>query len=428
MKFIPLILILSFAGFHNILCAQPDSLNALTVVMQKKLNLTEDQLIRVDSINVKYAEQRNQIRQLSGRREKFRQLKVLAKARDHEMQVILTAEQFQNYRMLKADLKEKFKETYQTGKNQTTPENSNSRTENAANYVRFTTRDGRERQYRLYLPESHPDSLPLVIVLHGTYGTGERMQKALGFDEYAGQYGFMVAYPNAYTPPEARQTARWNDGRETLESSQQGIDDVAFILEMIEHINANTPVDRRRIYVTGASNGGIMTYRLGCAAAKTFAAIAPVIGNIADNERSDATSFFNTCNPEAPVSVLAINGDADPFIPIDGGKVCQNIPKQFCEGGFVVSQEKSLAKFFSMNDCSGEFTATFLPVQFEDSTRVEKRDYLCNSNSEIIAYIIHGGGHAWPPLTPQLDSRSGKSTKNLDATKIIVEFFMQHVK
>jgi len=112
MRSISLILILFLPGLPGILfsqSAQPDSLNPLTVLMQQQLNLTEEQIARVESVNVKSATQRIQIQQLSGRWEKFRKSKALSKARDQEMQAILTVEQFQNYLALKDNLKEKLK-------------------------------------------------------------------------------------------------------------------------------------------------------------------------------------------------------------------------------------------------------------------------------------------------------------------------------
>jgi len=139
------------------------------------------------------------------------------------------------------------------------------------------TVDGLERSYILHVPPAANQPLPLIIVLHGTYGTGRKMEFGLGFDPYADQRGFYVAYPNAYQEPGESQTAHWNDGRGTLESSYAGIDDVKFIVSMVDDIGGQVPLDKRRVFVTGASNGGMMTYRLGCETSRVFAGITPVI-------------------------------------------------------------------------------------------------------------------------------------------------------
>jgi polyhydroxybutyrate depolymerase len=277
--------------------------------------------------------------------------------------------------------------------------------------------DGRTRTWILRVPPSaeNNEPLPLLVVLHGTYGTGSKMQRALGFDPYADQRGFYVAYPDAYQKTGGQDTARWNDGRGTLESSLQEIDDVLFITEMIAEIGRNVVLDASRVYVTGASNGGMMTYRLGCETANVFAGIAPVIANIPE-------PIFDACTPQATLAFLSINGSLDPFIPLDGGEVCENV-RFGCEGGWVVSQAQSAGKFVESNACQPDPLVTLLPVLEQDGTSVEQQTFPnCQHGAQVKAYIVQGGGHNWPPLPSQLQA-SGPRTKNLDATRIIVDFF-----
>lgn len=277
--------------------------------------------------------------------------------------------------------------------------------------------DARIRTWILHAPPvaEAGKPLPLLVVLHGTYGTGRKMQRALGFDSYADQRGFYVAYPDAFQEPGARDTARWNDGRGTLASSLQGIDDVQFIIEMVAEIGRNAALDSSRVYVTGASNGGMMTYRLGCETAGVFAGIAPVIANIPE-------PIFDTCTPQAPLAFLSVNGSADPFIPLEGGEVCENV-RLGCEGGWVVSQARSATKFVEVNGCDPHPLLEVLPVLEQDGTSVELQTYLnCQNGVQVLAYIVRGGGHSWPPLPSQLKT-AGPRTKNLDATKVIVDLF-----
>lgn len=279
------------------------------------------------------------------------------------------------------------------------------------------TVDGLERTYILHVPPAANHPLPLIIVLHGTYGTGRKMESGLGFDPYADQRGFYVAYPNAYQKPGENQTARWNDGRDTLESSYAGIDDVKFIVSMVDDIAAKVPLDKSRVFVTGASNGGMMTYRLGCETSGVFAGIGPVIGNIPE-------LIFNSCNPTTPLNFLAINGDVDPFVPFNGGEVCADTPSRFCEGGWVRSQPESLAKFSAANGCEIAPQSAILPTLVADGTTIEEQSYTnCSSGAQVKAYIIHNGGHTWPPRESQVRA-GGQATANLDATKVIVEFFL----
>lgn len=282
----------------------------------------------------------------------------------------------------------------------------------SGNYHETITVDERERAYILHVPPQvdTASTLPLLIVLHGTYGSGRKMQLGLGFDNYADERGFLVAYPDAYND------MRWNDGRGTLDSSAEGVDDVAFILAMIEAIADNVALDETQVFVTGASNGGMMTYRLGCETTGVFAGIAPVIGNIPE-------PLAESCAPSAPITFLSINGDSDPYIPLAGGEVCAEVERG-CEGGQVISAEASWELFAAANGCSLSSTKETLPTLVDDGTTIQKTIYPdCPNGIQVVAYVIQGGGHTWPPRSPQLPG-GGQPTGNLDATQTIVDFFL----
>ncbi len=275
--------------------------------------------------------------------------------------------------------------------------------------------DGLNRTFILHVPpavrEGQP--LPLLIVLHGGGGTGQKMQRFLGFDSYADERGFYVAYPDSSQPPGERGTFHWNDGRGTERTSD--IDDVKFLLEMIAEIGRRVPLDASRVYATGASNGGMMTYRMGCETEGVFAGIAPVIANIPE-------PIFDSCHPSAPLNVLAVNGSADPLIPLEGGAVCEGI-RVGCAGGRVVSQAESVGRFAAANGCDPEPQSVTLPVEVEDGTFVEQQTYVnCAGRAQVVAYIVHNGGHTWPPRPGQLPA-AGAQSRNLDATRLIVDFF-----
>ena len=275
------------------------------------------------------------------------------------------------------------------------------------------TVDGRERTYLLHIPTKFdPDQRrSLVVVLHGTFGTGDKVEGQTGFSELADKEGFIVVYPDAL--------ANWNDGRGTSDAAKKGVDDISFIKNLVFELQRKLPVDESRIYAAGVSSGGIMTYRLGCETS-LFAAIAPVIANIAE-------SIANTCNP-VPTALIAINGVEDPFVPFNGGECCKT-PRGGGEGGKVISNQKSLEIFAQSNVCSLSPKKEMLPVLVEDGTSVEKKTYAsCKDEKDIIAYAIHGGGHAWPPNPPQAPRMTGASSQNIDATQVIWEFFEGQAK
>jgi len=194
---------------------------------------------------------------------------------------------------------------------------------------------------------------------------------------------------------------------------------VGFILAMIEDISRKITLDRSRIYVTGLSNGGAMTYRLGCQASEAFAAIAPVIATMPE-------FIYNNYKPQGPISFLSINGRDDPFIRLKGGYVKD---PESGEKVATCSLKKSVSIFVTVNGCSDAYSSQTLPVVFQDGTSVEKFTYNnCQSDTEVVSYIVDGMGHAWPLGSDSASGSRKSSTKNLDATKEIVEFFLRHHK
>lgn len=136
--------------------------------------------------------------------------------------------------------------------------------------------NGLKRTYWLHIPPPQfaGQLLPLVFALHGGGGSGRKMAGFTGFNRLADREGFMVAYPDGVEK-------HWNDGRDLARyrAQRENIDDVGFIAHLMDTLEKDYPVDPGRIYVTGASNGALMSYRLACELTDRIAAIAPVIWN-----------------------------------------------------------------------------------------------------------------------------------------------------
>src|SRR5262245_14096167 len=134
------------------------------------------------------------------------------------------------------------------------------------------------RTYRLYkakVPSKTP--MPLIFVLHGGGGSGSQMEELTRaqFNRLADKRNLLIVYPDGIG-------RSWNDGRSDLrvQAVQDNVDDVAFLKSLADKIAEQNSVDRRRIYSTGISNGGLMSYRLACDAADFVAAVAPVAANL----------------------------------------------------------------------------------------------------------------------------------------------------
>ena len=103
----------------------------------------------------------------------------------------------------------------------------------------------------------------------------------------------------------------WNDCRADAESNPK-TDDVKFIRALIQNVAKSCAIDRSRIFASGMSNGGNMALRLALELSDQIAAVAVV---------ASAMPKVNICGPPAhPVSVLFMNGTADPLLPYEGEK------------------------------------------------------------------------------------------------------------
>jgi len=248
---------------------------------------------------------------------------------------------------------------------------------------------GLTRTYRYYAPSEPGGSLPLVIVLHGAGGASESMPGVTHFDQLAAEQGFIVVFPDGFEK-------HWNDLRGIPEWSaqQRNVDDVGFISALIDRFITQHNADPARVFVTGISNGGLMSHRLGCELAGKIAAIAPVV-------RTLTTRLSDQCKPVRPISVLMFFGTADKLVPFGGG-----IQKMGSVETPVLSAQETIERWAVLNGCSNnpEVTKTTRPP---GSRQVFAS---CRQGVEVVAYIREGAGHKWPE----------------DATALIWAFFKKH--
>jgi polyhydroxybutyrate depolymerase len=264
-----------------------------------------------------------------------------------------------------------------------------------------------QRIYHVHLPPTAPAGgrLPLVIVFHGGGGTAKGAARQYGFNQLADARGFVVVYPEGVD-------RRWNDGRGTTGL----VDDVGFVSATIDQLRKNLPIDPRRVYATGMSNGGILSHRLGCELSGKIAAIAPVAGTMATPEPP-------RCAPKTPVSVVEFHGTEDRFVPYGGGDILKQP-----ERGSVLSVADTTALWSRLDGCPTTPRLADLPPSHpEDGTRIRRVTYgPCSRTSEVTLYTVIGGGHTWPGTAwiPLL----GTVSRQINATEIIWEFFERHPK
>ncbi|HTX93365.1 MAG TPA: PHB depolymerase family esterase [Mycobacterium sp.] len=227
---------------------------------------------------------------------------------------------------------------------------------------------GQSRSYRLYRPAGLPAKASLVVMLHGGFGTAEQAERAYGWDQLADGAKFIVAYPDGL-----HRAWNTNGGGCCGRPAREGVDDVGFITAAVADIAKNVGIDSSKVYATGISNGGIMSYTLACNTG-VFAAIGP-----------DSATQLDPCPSPHPTSVIHIHGTADRLIPYDGGRGASVI-----DGPSVAN----VNAFWRNIDRCGAPTAT-------TNGGVTTSTATCPDHRAVVLVTVDGGGHEWPSFATE---------------------------
>jgi len=232
------------------------------------------------------------------------------------------------------------------------------------------TAGGLSRTYRVYKPTGLPAAAPLVVMLHGGFGSGEQAEKSYGWDQLADSAKFIVAYPDGLG-------RAWNVHGCCGRPAKDG---VGFVTAMV-----------------GISNGGMMSYTLACTSG-ILAAIGP-----------DSATQLDACTAPHPTSVMHIHGTADLLIPYNGGH------------GLGVVNGPSVAdvnaSWRNIDQCGQPALSTDGPVTTSTAE--------CPGNRSVVLVTIDGGGHQWPGGTTFLE-RGDTTSQALNATETLWQFFAAH--
>ncbi|MDZ7789216.1 MAG: FG-GAP-like repeat-containing protein [Xanthomonadales bacterium] len=257
--------------------------------------------------------------------------------------------------------------------------------------------NGTARYYRYYVPETLSSRPAAVLFLHG----GNRSMRtsmppasngSAVWPAIADENGFVLIVPNGTD----RQTGDalgdkqvWNDCRVSAPDVQ--IDDTGFLVELIDFAVTDLGVDSQRVYVTGSSNGGLMSFRMAIEAPDLVAAIAPFIAN---------QPVGSEClMPNEPMPIMLTLGTSDPLMPFEGGEVASS-------GTFVRSADATLNLWLEQNGLAGiEPTTTTRPdLDPGDGSVVESRLWSAENSPSVRLDVMIGGGHAMPSPTRRLSA------------------------
>jgi polyhydroxybutyrate depolymerase len=250
-----------------------------------------------------------------------------------------------------------------------------------------------DRTYILHVPPQYDGStrLPLVLNFHG-FGSNARNQVAYSrLPQKADEAGFIVVTPDGAGTPQ-----QWNNAQ-----APGAADDVGFIRELLDHLEATLCIDPARMYAAGISNGAAFSSRLACNMPERIAGIALIA----------ATIYPVVCDSAQATPVIAFHGTADACVPYEGGTTA-------CGRGNLPVQpvETYAAGWARHNGCDPTPAQTQLTVHVRTTAYSD-----CAENTAVLLYTVEGGGHTWPGAVDV--PRLGPVTAEIDATDLLWEFF-----
>lgn len=279
--------------------------------------------------------------------------------------------------------------------------------------------DDQARTYALYVPSSYDpaEPMPVMMVLHGRFGTGETTAEWTDMNRIAEENGFIAVYPDGLVYPDAQvwYDTGWNYMRGTEYSMREEPNDSEFLANVLHDMALDLTIDPTRVYVVGISNGGFMVHYLACHDPERYAAFADVMG-------SGYLGMETVCQSETPVPMMMVHGTYDDNIlwngittMIDGREVYSSYP---VNGVF---------QFWAVhNQCDIDNVDMEDLPQLGQSPNSSVRIFTlpCPEGIEMKFFAVLGGGHSWPGTADSVESAvENRINMDIDTGEELWAFF-----
>jgi len=285
---------------------------------------------------------------------------------------------------------------------------------------KVTLASGVERWYLRHVPPAHDGTtpVPVVVDLHGYSEGAEAHTLVSGLGPYGDQQGFVTITPHGS-----------GLGPVPLWDPTPGGPDQVFLERVLDDVEATLCVDTARMFVTGLSNGAMMTSTLACELSDRFAAAAPVAG----------VTEVEDCDADRPVPVVAFHGTDDGFLSYDGGFGPQAAGLPSPDGRDTLGDMADLpgdpvdpngppvpevmAEWADRNGC-----ADTAPEDQAVADDVTVLSFDCPAGADAELYRVEGGGHSWPgsEVLANVENIVGHTTMSISANEVMWKFFEQH--
>lgn len=273
--------------------------------------------------------------------------------------------------------------------------------------LRTMPHGGRQRSYLVH-DFGRAGPAPVVLVLHGGGGNAANAVKMTGFDRIARREGLIAVYPEGTSVQTRFRMFAWNAGHCCASAMDGRVDDVGFIGAVIDALIASGRADASRVYVTGMSNGAMMTHRIGRELSTKVAAIAPVAGAV----------FGDEPPPKGPVASFIVTGAQDDIVPGAGGPLRVRLPFGRRSADRDAAPAVAQATYWTRANGCGE------PLRTETAAYKKAAWTNCRSGAPVVFVSVLDNGHAWPGGQPGREG-AAQPTRAYDASEEIWAFLRQ---
>ena len=263
--------------------------------------------------------------------------------------------------------------------------------------------DGIQRDYILYIPAIYDGNtnVPLVLNFHGINSNATEQMFYGNFRNIADTEGFILVHPEGTL---LNGGQHWNvDSFTPGTTIGSTADDVGFTEALIDELSNLYAINSDRVYATGMSNGGFMSFLLACQLSEKIAAVASVTGSM-------TPETYDACNAQHPTPVLQIHGTSDDDVPYGGVFWSRSI-------------DDVISYWVNYNNCDTDPTITSFPdIDSADGSTVEHFVYSGGDNGVTTEHMkVTGGNHTWPGSAFDLPGLN--TNQDINASMEVWDFF-----